>query len=123
MGHANTFVDLVEEARPRIKEMDVHTLNTMMNDNQPVIVIDVREDREWIQGHIPQAIHLGKGVIERDISKHVTDANTPLVLYCGGGYRSVLAADNIQKMGYNNVTSLAGGWRDWKENYPTETPA
>ena len=79
------------------------------------VVVDVREDSEWARGHIPGAIHLGKGVIERDIERTIPDKGTPIVLYCGGGYRSALAADNIQKMGYRNVISMDGGWRGWTE--------
>ncbi|MCS7045598.1 MAG: rhodanese-like domain-containing protein, partial [Gemmataceae bacterium] len=82
---------------------------------EPFVLIDVREDHEWAKGHIPGAIHLGKGIIERDIEARVPDPTTPLVLYCGGGYRSALAADNLQKMGYVNVLSMDGGWRAWKE--------
>ena len=80
MAHAYNFLEMVEEARPRVKEIDVHTLNTLVNDNQPVTIIDVREDEEWAQGYIPRALHLGKGVIERDIAKHVSDNDAPLVL-------------------------------------------
>jgi rhodanese-related sulfurtransferase len=85
-----------------------------------MIIIDTREDNEWARGHIPNAVHLGKGVIERDIEKAIPDKDATLVLYCGGGYRSALAADNIQKMGYRNVISMDGGWRGWTEaGFPT----
>ena len=84
-------------------------------------LVDVREDSEWAKGHLPNAIHLGKGVIERDIETKVPDKNAELVLYCGGGFRSALAADNLQKMGYKNVLSMDGGWRGWTESgYPTQ---
>ena len=84
-----------------------------MQDGSGVIVIDTREDREWNAGHIEGAIHIGKGIIERDIEKHVPDLNADIILYCGGGYRSMLAADALQKMGYTNVRSMSGGWREW----------
>jgi rhodanese-related sulfurtransferase len=85
-------------------------------------LVDVREESEWARGHLPRAVHLSKGVIERDVEERFPDKNAALVLYCGGGYRSALAADNLQKMGYRNVSSMDGGWRGWTEaGYPTET--
>jgi rhodanese-related sulfurtransferase len=122
MAHASGFVDLVEAQKTNIKEIDVDTLKSWADGDKDFVLVDVREDREWINGHLPNAVHMGKGVIERDIAKNVDDADTTLVLYCGGGYRSVLAAHNIQLMGYNDVYSLAGGWRDWSSKYETVQP-
>lgn len=122
MAHASGFVDLVEAQKANVKEIDVDTLKSWADEDKNFVLVDVREDREWINGHLPNAIHMGKGVIERDIAKNVADADTTLVLYCGGGYRSILAAHNIQLMGYNDVYSLAGGWRDWSSKYETVQP-
>lgn len=110
MQHSPAFLALVEEVMPRIREMSIAEWKTSR-----MQLIDVREDHEWAKGHIPGATHLGRGILERDIEALVPEKSTPLVLYCGGGYRSVLAADNLQKMGYTNVYSLAGGWRAWNE--------
>ncbi|MCC7459666.1 MAG: sulfurtransferase [Proteobacteria bacterium] len=113
MKHDPDFEKLVESILPKIKE--VSTDNVQLASPQTEFkLIDVREKEEWDEGYIPGAIHIGKGVIERDIAKHVHDKSQPLVLYCGGGYRSALAADNLQKMGYTNVKSMAGGIREWK---------
>lgn len=113
MNHQENFLALVEELRPYVKEIDVEKVNDSLNNQEKFILIDVREDYEWQSGYIKNAIHLARGIIERDIETHVPDKNTKLVLYCGGGYRSVLAAYNIQKMGYSNVFSMMGGVRDW----------
>ncbi len=116
MNHQDNFLALVEELRPYVKEIDVINVDISINNNEDFLLIDVREDYEWQNGHIKNAIHLSRGIIERDIETRITDKNKKLVLYCGGGYRSVLAAYNIQKMGYTNVFSMAGGVRDWINN-------
>ena len=113
--HPEGFLKLVKEAKTRIKEEDFRDIKKKLDAGEPMIVIDTREDNEWARGHIPNAVHLGKGVIERDIEKAIPDKDATLVLYCGGGYRSALAADNLQKMGYRNVISMDGGWRGWTE--------
>jgi rhodanese-related sulfurtransferase len=118
--HPEGFVRLVKEAKTRIKEEDFRDIKKKLDAGEPMIIIDTREDNEWARGHIPNAVHLGKGVIERDIEKAIPDKDATLVLYCGGGYRSALAADNLQKMGYRNVISMDGGWRGWTEaGFPT----
>ena len=112
--HANAFLAIVNDAKSRIKETDVETVNKRMNDgDKSFILVDTREDREWAKGHLPGAIHLGKGVIERDIEKTIEDRNIEIILYCGGGFRSAMATDNIQKMGYTNAVSMDGGFRGW----------
>ena len=117
--HAEGFIRLVKEAKTRIKEEDFRDIKKKLDAGEPMIIIDTREDNEWARGHIPNAVHLGKGVIERDIEKAIPDKDATLVLYCGGGYRSALAADNLQKMGYTHVISMDGGVRGWREkNYP-----
>ncbi|MCE2926754.1 MAG: hypothetical protein LW823_03805 [Rickettsiales bacterium] len=124
MTHANTFVKLVEDALKHVPEIspdEVMALLSSPRRGEEFILIDVREDREWQAGHIKGAIHIGKGVIERDIESRVPDHGAKVVLYCGGGYRSVLAAESMQKMGYDNVYSMSGGWREWCEkSYPIE---
>ncbi len=118
--HPEGFLKLVKEAKTRIKEEDYRDIKKKLDAGDPIIIIDTREDNEWARGHIPNAVHLGKGVIERDIEKAIPDKDATLVLYCGGGYRSALAADNLQKMGYRNVISMDGGWRGWTEaGFPT----
>ena len=120
--HPEGFLKLVKEAKTRIKEEDFHDIKKKLDAGEPMIIVDTREDNEWARGHIPNAVHLGKGVIERDIEKAIPDKDTTLVLYCGGGYRSALAADNLQKMGYRNVISMDGGWREWTQaGFPTIT--
>ncbi len=119
MQHAPGFLKLVNDAKTRIKEADFHEIKKRLDAGEKMILVDTREDSEWARGHIPGAIHLGKGVIERDIESAVPNRNAPLVLYCGGGFRSALAADNLQKMGYTKVISMDGGWRGWTEaGYP-----
>lgn len=113
MQHAHTFLSLVNDAKSRIKEIDIDELNALIANNDNMMLIDVREDSEWDAGNIPNAIHLSKGIIERDIEKVMPDKNAQIILYCGGGYRSALAADNIQKMGYTDVYSLIGGYGAW----------
>jgi rhodanese-related sulfurtransferase len=108
--HSPGFLAVVANAKSRVKEINIEQLQQLA---EPFLLIDVREDREWQNGHLPEAIHLGKGIIERDIETAVTDKNTKLVLYCGGGFRSALAGDMLQLMGYADVLSLAGGYTAW----------
>ena len=118
--HPEGFLRLVKEAKTRIKEEDFRDIKKKLDAGDKMILVDTREDNEWARGHLPNAVHLGKGVIERDIEKAIPDKNETIVLYCGGGYRSALAADNLQKMGYRNVISMDGGWRGWTEaGFPT----
>ena len=118
--HPEGFLRLVKEAKTRIKEEDFREIKKKMDAGDKMTIVDTREDNEWARGHIPNALHLGKGVIERDIEKAIPDKETTIVLYCGGGYRSALAADNLQRMGYRNVISMDGGWRGWTEaGFPT----
>jgi len=116
MKHSEGFLNLVNDAKTRIREVTVAETQQRMRENKDVKLIDVREDNEWDAAHAAGAMHLGKGIIERDIETAVPDKNTELILYCGGGYRSALAADALQKMGYTNVFSMAGGWKAWKES-------
>ncbi len=121
MEHSQGFVRLVDDARSRVKETDVHAVKTRLEAGEKLTLVDVREESEWARGHLPGAVHLSKGIIERDIEERFPDKNAVLVLYCGGGYRSALSADNLQKMGYTNVISMDGGWRGWNEaGYLTE---
>lgn len=115
MKHSEGFLKIVDDAKSRIKEMNVADTRNRLAANPNAKLIDVREDNEWNQAHAAGAEHLGKGIIERDIETRVPDKSTELILYCGGGYRSALAADVLQKMGYTNVWSMAGGWKAWKE--------
>ncbi len=119
--HPARFLKIVNDAKTRVRETNVDEVKTRMDRGEKVTLVDVREESEFAKDHLPGAIHLGKGVIERDIEARVPDLNTELVLYCGGGFRSALAADNLQKMGYTNVISMDGGIRDWREKaYPLE---
>ncbi|MCY4329904.1 MAG: rhodanese-like domain-containing protein [Endozoicomonadaceae bacterium] len=119
MKHSSAFLALVNDAKSRINEMDIDDVKQWMDQNIPVVLIDVREESEWHYGYIPGAIHLGKGIIERDIEARYPDHDIQIVLYCGGGFRSALAADNLQKMGYRNVVSMKGGISEWKNaDYP-----
>jgi len=111
--HSPGFLALVDEAKQRVKQWNFLEVKKRMDDGEKFILVDVREDREWARGHLPGAVHLGKGVIERDVEQAVPDKSTTLVLYCGGGFRSALAADNLRKMGYTNCISMDGGWRAW----------
>jgi len=113
--HAPRFLKLVEEAMPRVREIDVAAVQAKLDRGESFQLVDVREESEWAQGHLPSAIHLGKGIIERDIEAQIPDVGAEIILYCGGGFRSALAADNLQKMGYVNVYSMAGGFRRWRE--------
>lgn len=116
MAHSSQFLKLVNEAKKRVKETNVAEVKRRMDAGEKFILVDVREEGEWARGHLPQAVHLGKGIIERDIEQRVPNPDTKLILYCGGGFRSALAADNLQKMGYTNVESMDGGWKGWVES-------
>jgi rhodanese-related sulfurtransferase len=111
MDHAPGFLKLVNEARTRVKELTVDQARARLSQNPAAVLIDVREESEWANGHAAEAVHLGKGIFERDLEKKFPDPNTELILYCGGGYRSALAADAAQKMGYQKVSSLIGGYK------------
>jgi rhodanese-related sulfurtransferase len=120
--HAPRFLQIVNDARARVKEVTVDDVKAMMDRGERFVLIDVREESEFARDHLPGAVHLGKGVIERDIEARVPDTAAKLVLYCGGGFRSALAADNLQKMGYSNVISMDGGIRGWRDKqYPLTT--
>ena len=121
MKHSPGFLKLVEEVKSRVREVSVDAVRRKLESGKAK-VIDVREDSEWAAGHARGAQHMGKGVIERDIEERVPDKSSELILYCGGGFRSALAADNLQKMGYTNVWSMEGGWRAWQAaNAPIES--
>lgn len=121
MSHSPEFIKLVDDAKSRIRQTNPEEVKARLDKGEKLLLVDTREDREWDKGHIKGALHLGKGIIERDIDKSVPDKNQEIILYCGGGYRSALSADNLQKMGYTNVVSMDGGWRRWSElGYPTE---
>lgn len=113
--HSARFLQIVEDAKTRIREISIDDVKARLDRHDRFVLVDVREESEYAQDHLPGAIHLGKGVIERDIEERAPELNTTLVLYCGGGYRSALAADNLQKMGYTNVLSMDGGIRGWRE--------
>ena len=122
--HSPGFMAIADDAKTRVKQFSIDEFLKRLQSGERYVLLDVREDNEWAKGHLPGAHHMSKGVIERDIEQALPEKETPIVLYCGGGFRSALAADNLQKMGYSNVTSLDGGWRDWTERgLPTETPA
>jgi rhodanese-related sulfurtransferase len=117
--HSARFLNIVDDARSRIKETNVDAVKQRLDRGEKLFLVDVREESEYAKDHLPGAAHLGKGIIERDIEERVPDQDTELILYCGGGYRSALAADNLQKMGYRNVISMDGGIREWREKgYP-----
>jgi rhodanese-related sulfurtransferase len=113
LAHSSQFLKLVQDAKKRVKETNVADVKRRMDAGEKFLLIDVREDGEWVKGHLPGAVHLGKGIIERDIEQRVPDAGAKLILYCGGGFRSALAGENLQKMGYTNVESMDGGWKGW----------
>ena len=113
MAHSPQFLKLVNEAKARVKETNVEDVKRRMEAGEKFLLVDVREDNEWANGHVPKAVHLGRGIIERDIEAAVPDTSTKMILYCGGGFRSALVADNLQKMGYTNVESMDGGWKGW----------
>jgi rhodanese-related sulfurtransferase len=120
MKHAPGFLNLVDDAKTRIRETNVQEVKQRLDAKETFKLIDVREENEWAKGHLPGAVHMCKGIIERDMENAVPGKATPIVLYCGGGYRSALVADNLQKMGYTNVISMDGGWRGWTEaGFPT----
>jgi rhodanese-related sulfurtransferase len=117
--HPPRFLKIVDDAKTRVRETNVDAVKTRMDRRDKFVLVDVREESEFAKDHLPGAIHLGRGIIERDIEARVPELNTEMVLYCGGGFRSALAADNLQKMGYTNVISMDGGIRDWREkDYP-----
>jgi rhodanese-related sulfurtransferase len=119
--HSPRFLQIVQDAKTRIRECTVQDVKAKLDRGERFQIVDVREESEWNAGHVPGAIHLGKGVIERDVESKVPDPEAEVVLYCGGGFRSALAADALQKMGYRNVISMDGGWRGWREaGYPVE---
>jgi len=122
--HSPAFLALVEESKKRIRQTTISKLKKRLDANEALHLVDVREDHEWAAGHIPGAIHLSRGIIERDIEEKFPDRTAEILLYCGGGYRSALVADNLQKMGYKNVVSVDGGWRGWTgAGFPVEKPA
>jgi rhodanese-related sulfurtransferase len=113
--HAPRFLAIVDDAKSRVRELTVADVQARLARGDRFLLVDVREESEWAAGHLPGAVHLSKGVIERDIEQRVPDTTAEMILYCGGGFRSALAADNLQKMGYSNVWSMDGGWRGWRE--------
>jgi len=113
MAHSPQFLKLVNEAKKQVKETNVADVKRRMDSGEKFLLVDVREDNEWEKGHVPGAVHMGRGVIERDIETRVPETSTKMILYCGGGFRSALVADNLQKMGYTNVESMDGGWKGW----------
>jgi len=115
MKHSEGFLKVVDDAKSRVREVTVAETQARMKQDPDVKLIDVREDHEWEAAHAAGAIHLGKGIIERDVENTIPDKSTEMILYCGGGYRSALAADVLQRMGYTNVFSMAGGWKAWQE--------
>ena len=119
MAHSSQFLKLVQDAKKNVKETNVADVKRRSDAGEKFVLVDVREDGEWAKDHLPGALHLGKGIIERDIEERIPDTSAKIVLYCGGGFRSALAADNLRKMGYENVISMDGGIRDWREKgYP-----
>ena len=123
MKHAPGFLNLVNDAKTRIKQTNVPDVKKRLEAGEKLILVDTREDNEWARGHLPGAIHLSKGIIERDVEAAIPDKNAEIILYCGGGFRSALVADNLQKMGYTNPVSMDGGWRGWNEaGLPVEKP-
>jgi rhodanese-related sulfurtransferase len=120
MAHSPNFLRLVQEAKARVKETNVADVKRRMDVGEKFLLVDVREDNEWANGHLPGAVHMGRGIIERDVETKVPDPSAKMILYCGGGFRSALSADNLQKMGYKNVESMDGGWKGWVDaGFPT----
>jgi len=115
--HSARFLTIVDDARKRVREVTIDDIKARLDRGEKLLLVDVREESEYAKDHLPGAVHLGKGIIERDIEERVPELDTELVLYCGGGYRSTLAADNLQKMGYTNVLSMDGGIRGWREKH------
>lgn len=122
MQHSPRFLEIVADAKKRIREVTLEEVKARLDRRENFLLVDVREESEFAKDHLPGAMHLGKGIIERDIEQKVPDTSAPIVLYCGGGFRSALAADNLQKMGYTNVASMDGGIRGWREKgFPLTT--
>ncbi|MDB5106324.1 MAG: hypothetical protein JWP91_4013 [Fibrobacteres bacterium] len=122
MEHSEKFLRIVRDAKSRIREIGLAEVKRKLDAGERFQLVDVREESEWAKGRLPGARHLGKGILERDVEKAIPDPGTEIVLYCGGGFRSALAADNLQKMGYTKVLSMDGGFRGWTEaGYPTQT--
>lgn len=120
-GHDGGFLALVEQIRPKVTETDIHAVHARRQGGESLLLVDIREDREWDAGHIAGAVHLGRGVLERDIAAVQPDRDAEIILYCGGGFRSVLSAESLMRMGYTKVVSMDGGYRDWVQaGYPTE---
>jgi rhodanese-related sulfurtransferase len=123
MRHSPRFLALVARARTAVEEVSVRDLKRRLRAGEPLVLVDVREDHEWEAGRIAGAVHIGKGVLERDVERALPDTRASIILYCGGGYRSVLAADVLRRMGYRSVASLAGGWKAWRRSRgKTERP-
>jgi rhodanese-related sulfurtransferase len=121
MQHSERFLKLVEAARLGVSEISPEETNAKLEKQENVLIIDTREDHEWERGHVAGALHLGKGIIERDIESVAPDLDQPIILYCGGGYRSVLAAEALARMGYTKVSSMSSGWKGWQvRGYPVE---
>lgn len=121
MAHSERFLKLVDQARTRIREISPEDTQARLERGDDILLIDTREESEWARGHVKGAVHLGKGIIERDIENVAPDLDREIILYCGGGFRSALAADALQDMGYTNVSSMADGWRGWLDRgLPTE---
>jgi len=117
--HSPGFLKIVNDAKTRVRELNVDQVKAKLDRGEKFMLVDVREESEWAKDHVNGAIYLGRGIIERDIEQRIPDADTEIVLYCGGGFRSALVADNLQKMGYRNVFSMDGGIRDWRQKgYP-----
>lgn len=117
--HSPRFLSIVQEARKHVRETNVEQVKARLDRGEKLCLVDVREDNEWARDHLPSAIHLGKGVLERDVEVRLPDTGSEIILYCGGGFRSILAAENLQRMGYTNVLSMDGGVRDWRNRgYP-----
>jgi rhodanese-related sulfurtransferase len=120
--HSPAFLALVNDAKTRVRETTVDQVKARLDRGEKLLVVDVREDNEWAKDHLPGAMHIGKGIIERDAEAQLPDKGAEIILYCGGGFRSALAADSLQKMGYTNVLSMDGGIRDWRaKGYPLTT--
>jgi len=121
MQQSPKFLTLVNDAKQRVKEISAPDVKRRMDAGERLVLVDVREESEWARGHLPGAIHLGRGILERDIEKSIPETATETILYCSGGFRSALGADNLQRMGYTNVESMAGGWQGWLDaGYPTQ---
>ena len=119
--HSPRFLQLASDAKSRVRQTNVDEVKRRLDRGERLLLVDVREESEWNAGHVPGAMHLSKGVIERDVETKIPDTDAEIILYCGGGFRSALVADNLQKMGYTNVISMDGGWRGWtQKSFPTE---